>query len=69
MPSSGLARKEAAVEALGLASPQAPGKILKVEMLGYKGKLDWKQEDAALKVTMPAEKISDIGITLKVATA
>jgi alpha-L-fucosidase len=65
----GWPQKEASVEALGLASPQAPGKILNVEMLGYKGKLDWKQEDAALKVTMPAEKISDIGITLKVATA
>jgi alpha-L-fucosidase len=65
----GWPQKEASVEALGLASPQAPGKILNVKMLGYKGKLDWKQEDAALKVTMPAEKISDIGITLKVATA
>ena len=48
--------QEAVVEALGLASPQQPGKILKVELLGYKGALDWKQDDAALKVRMPAEK-------------
>jgi hypothetical protein len=40
-----------------------------VELLGHKGALDWKQDDAALKVQMPAEKISDIGITLKVELA
>ncbi len=61
--------QEAVVEALGLSSPQQPGKILKVELLGYNGALDWKQDDAALKVRMPAEKLSDIGITLKVALA
>jgi hypothetical protein len=65
----GWPEKEAVVEALGLASPQQPGKILKVELLGHKGALDWKQEDAALKVRMPAEKLSDIGITLKVQLA
>jgi alpha-L-fucosidase len=62
----GWPEKEAAVQALGLASPQQPGKILKVELLGYKGDLNWKQDETALKVQMPAEKISDIGITLKV---
>ena len=65
----GWPEKEAVVQALGTASPQAPGKIVNVELLGYKGALDWKQDDAALRVTMPAEKISDIGITLKVALA
>jgi alpha-L-fucosidase len=61
--------KAAVVSALGLASPQDPGRIRKVELLGYKGDLKWKQEDAALKVEMPAEKLSDIGITLKVELA
>ena len=61
--------KEAAVQALGLGSPQQPGKILKVELLGHNRDLNWKQIDAALKVQMPAEKISDIGITLKVGLA
>jgi alpha-L-fucosidase len=65
----GWPEKEATVEALGLKSPQQPGKILKVELLGHKGALDWKQDDAALEVQMPAEKISDIGITLKVELA
>ena len=62
----GWPEKEAVVQALGLASPQQPGKILQVELLGHKGNLNWKQDDAALKVQMPPEKISDIGITLKV---
>ena len=65
----GWPEKEAMVQALGLASPQAPGKILNVELLGHKGKLDWKQEDGALRVAMPPEKLSDIGMTLKVALA
>jgi hypothetical protein len=62
----GWPEKTAAVKALGLASAQMPGKIGRVELLGYKGTLNWKQEDAALTVDMPAEKISDVGFTLKV---
>jgi alpha-L-fucosidase len=65
----GWPEKEGTVQALGLASPQAPGKILNVELLGYKGKVNWKQEDGALKVMMPAERISDIGVTLKATLA
>jgi alpha-L-fucosidase len=60
---------EAVVEAFGLASAQQPGKILNVELLGHKGTLDWKQDDVALKVKMPAEKLSNVGITLKVQLA
>jgi hypothetical protein len=62
----GCPEKEAVVKALGLASPQQPGKIQKVELLGYSRNLNWRQDNTALKVQMPAEKISDIGITLKV---
>jgi alpha-L-fucosidase len=61
--------KEAVVRALGLASDQAPGKIRNVELLGHAGKLDWKQDEASLRVRMPAEKLSDVGITLKVELA
>jgi hypothetical protein len=56
----------ATVKALGLNSPQQPGRIQKVELLGYKGNLKWKQDDAGLRVEMPAEKFSDVAITLKV---
>jgi alpha-L-fucosidase len=61
--------KAVVVNALGLACPQAPGKVRKVELLGYKGELKWKQDESALRVEMPTEKLSDIGITLKVALA
>ena len=57
------------VNAFGLASAQAPGRIRNVELLGYKGDLKWKQDDASLRVEMPDTKHSDIGITLKVALA
>jgi alpha-L-fucosidase len=65
----GWPEKAAVVNALGLASDQAPGRIRNVELLGYKGDLKWQQDESALRVEMPAEKISDIGITLKVALA
>jgi alpha-L-fucosidase len=61
--------KAAVVSALGLASPQNPGKIRNVELLGYKGDLKWKQDETQLRVEMPAEKISDVGVTLKVELA
>jgi alpha-L-fucosidase len=65
----GRPEKQAAIPALGLASAQGPGKIGKVELLGYKGELKWKQDEAGLKVEMPAEKVSEIGFTLKVERA
>jgi alpha-L-fucosidase len=65
----GWPEKVAVVNALGLASDQAPGTIRNVELLGYKGDLKWKQGESSLRVEMPMEKISDIGITLKVALA
>jgi hypothetical protein len=40
-----------------------------VELLGHKGEVKWKQDDASLKVEMPDEKVSDVGITLKVELA
>ena len=65
----GWPEKAAVVNALGLGSPQGAGKILKVELLGGRGDVKWRQDDAGLRVEMPAEKISDVGITLKVETA
>jgi alpha-L-fucosidase len=62
----GWPEKAAVINALGFASPQNPGKIQRVELLGYKGELKWKQDQAGLRVEMPAERISDVAITLKV---
>jgi len=58
--------KAAVIHALGLGSPQNPGKIRRVELLGYNGVLNWKQDQASLTVGVPAGRISDVGITLKV---
>jgi alpha-L-fucosidase len=65
----GWPEKAAVIYALGFASPQNPGKIQRVELLGGKGDLKWKQDEAGLRVEMPAEKISDVAITLKVELA
>jgi alpha-L-fucosidase len=63
----GWPEKEAVVRTLGTASPQSPGKIANVELLGYGGRLDWKQEVARLRVPLPVgAKTSDYGVTLKV---
>jgi alpha-L-fucosidase len=65
----GWPEKTAAVKALGTASAQAPGKIANVELLGYGGRLEWKQEPDALRVTLPATPPSDFAVTLKVTWA
>jgi alpha-L-fucosidase len=39
----GWPQNEAVVRALGLASPQQPGKFLKVELLGHNGALNWSR--------------------------
>jgi alpha-L-fucosidase len=57
---------ETLLRPLGTASAQAPGRILNVELLGYKGKLEFSQSAAGLRVKLPAEKPSDHAITLKV---
>jgi alpha-L-fucosidase len=65
----GWPEKEAVVRALAANSPQNPGKIHHVKLLGHSGSLKWKQDQDGLKVEMPAEKISDIAITLKIELA
>ncbi len=65
----GWPEKEATIKALGTASPQVPGKIAQVELLGHRGQIDWTQEATGLRVTMPSEKPSDYAVTLKVSFA
>jgi alpha-L-fucosidase len=54
------------IKPLGTESPQAPGKIANVELLGYKGKLAWAQTEGGLQVTLPNEAPSKHAVTLKV---
>lgn len=48
---------------------QSPGKISNVELLGHHGRLQWSQDGAGLKVSLPAEKPSDYAVTLKIVFA
>ncbi len=57
------------VQALGTASPQSPGKIVNVELLGHQGRLTWTQEATGLRVQLAAEKPSDYAVTLNLAFA
>jgi alpha-L-fucosidase len=41
------------IQALGTAAPTNPGKIEQVQLLGIDQKLDWKQEAAGLRVSLP----------------
>ena len=60
---------EAVIHALGTASPQLPGKVANVELLGYRDKLQFRQGASALHVQLPAQKLSDYAISLKVSFA
>jgi alpha-L-fucosidase len=59
--------KQAVVAPLTTKGAQEVGKIRNVELLGYKGKLKWTQDEGGLKVEMPGEKPSEHAVTLKVA--
>lgn len=62
----GWPEKEAIVKALGTSSPQLPGRIEHVELLGHKDRVQWKQDASSLKVSLPSQKPSDHAIALKV---
>ena len=61
----GWPEQEALIGSLGTASKPEAGKIQNVELLGFKGKLTWKQEAAGLRVRMPPEKPCDHAAALK----
>ena len=60
---------EVVIEALGANSAQSPGKVANVELLGYHDKLKYRQEAAGLRVRLPAQKLSDDAIALRVSLA
>ena len=65
----GWPEKEALIAPLGTKGPQDPGKIHHVELLGHKGKISWKQEEAGLRIQLPPERPSDFAVTWKVTLA
>jgi alpha-L-fucosidase len=60
---------QAVIKPLATHTALRVGKIQNVELLGFDGKLDWTQDDAGLKVLMPAEKPCDYAIAFKVTGA
>ncbi|MGH9534549.1 MAG: alpha-L-fucosidase [Terriglobales bacterium] len=58
------------IRALGTASPQQPGKIQQVRVLGTEEKIHWRQTAAALTVHPPRQRpASDLTFTLRLALA
>jgi alpha-L-fucosidase len=60
---------EAVIHAMGTSSPQKPGKVMNVELLGYQQKLQFRQGASALHVQLPAQKPSDYAAALKISFA
>jgi len=58
--------KQAFIRPLATTSTLSPPKIQNVELLGYQGKVEWRQDEQGLTVVMPEQKPCDYAITLKI---
>jgi alpha-L-fucosidase len=65
----GIPVKEFLIKPLATNSPQQPGKILDVQLLGYREKLQWKQDNKGLKIKIPPAHMNEMAITFKVTLA
>jgi len=65
----GWPEKQAVIKPLAATSSVAQFKVGNVELLGFKGKLKWTQDENGLTVEMPQQKPCDHAITLKIAGA
>ncbi len=65
----GIPVKEFLIKPLAVNSPQQPGKILDVKLLGYREKVQWKQDNKGLRIKIPPAHMSEIAITFKVTLA
>ncbi len=54
------------IEPLALSGKSDAGKIAQVELLGYRGKIEWTQDEKGLQVRLPAEKPSDYAVAFKI---
>jgi len=58
--------KKATIAPLGNKSPQAPGKIEHVELIGFPGKLKWERDEVALHIVLPENKPSDHAVAFRI---
>jgi len=61
----GWPEKQALIKPLGTAGSVAQ-KVTHVELLGFKGQVQWNQDEAGLTVRMPEQKPCDHAIALKI---
>ncbi len=54
------------IKSLAKPSGQEINEIKSISLLGYKGKIDWKQTTDGLYVTLPATKVSEFTAALKI---
>ena len=57
------------IKPLAMDTALRVGKIQNVELLGFDGKLDWKQDQNGLSIMTPAKKPSDYAVVFKVTGA
>jgi alpha-L-fucosidase len=62
----GWPEKQAFIRPLATTSPLSPPKIQNVELLGYKDKVRWTQDEQGLTVLLPEQKPCDYAIALKI---
>jgi alpha-L-fucosidase len=59
--------RETVIAALGTDRKLYEGKIRQVALLGYRGRLQWKQGEDALRIQMPEQKVSSHAAVFKIA--
>jgi alpha-L-fucosidase len=62
----GWPEKQAVVKPLATNSSVEKVKVKNVELLGFKGKVKWTQDENGLTVQMPEQKPCDYAIALKI---
>jgi hypothetical protein len=52
----GVPEQSVLIEPLSTKSPQNPGKVQHVELLGFEAGLKFKQDETGLRIELPAQK-------------
>ncbi|HUP02981.1 MAG TPA: alpha-L-fucosidase [Bryobacteraceae bacterium] len=61
----GWPEREAVIKALSTANSSAAFRVKHVELLGFKGKVNWTQDERGLRVSLPPEKPCDHAVAFK----
>ena len=60
---------QAVIRPLATKTELRVGKIQNVELIGFNGKLEWTQDESALKILVPQQKPSDYAVVFKITGA